>query len=170
MKNIFFLLLLITAFNSSKANAQVYGPSPYYTGFATLYFPTGVFYGYVVNGRAEGLGTYYTVDGSIFQGIFSAGFQNGPGVALLRSSGYVVGCWNGGVYVGQCQQNIANPYNSPQAVRDVVYNVQQSVVPQINQNPQTSTPVPTYNPTAYNVTQINENTTLGKQILSSTRQ
>jgi hypothetical protein len=168
MKKIIFLFTIVILMTSYKAKAQVYGPNPYYTGFTTLYFPTGIFYGYVINGRAEGIGTYYTYDGSFFQGNFSMGFQNGPGVAFLRAYGYVVGCWNGGQYIGICY-NGQNPYNSPQAVQNVVYNVQQSVVPQINQNPQTTTPVPSYNPTAYNVTQIDNTTQLGKQIISSVK-
>jgi hypothetical protein len=155
-------------FFNSKINAQIFSTNPYYTGSATLYFGTGVFYGYLINGKAEGNGTYYFYDGSFFQGNYIQGFQNGPGVAISRFYGAVSGCWNGGVYIGPCQ-NGYNPYNTQQAVQNVVYNVQQAIVPAINQNPQTSTPLQTYNPTAYNVTQVTSDSNLGKKILSDVK-
>ena len=163
------LISLILFFCSFKSSAQVYGPNPFYSGIALLYFPNGVFQGYVLNGRAEGLGTYYMYDGSIFQGNFSMGFQNGPGVAISKIYGYVAGCWNGGNFIGPCQ-NSYNPYLNQQTVQNVVYDVKQNVVNQINQNPQTTTPLPSFNPTDYTVTQLADNSQLGKQVASSLKQ
>ncbi|WP_312075950.1 hypothetical protein [Chryseobacterium sp.] len=165
MKKLICLIFFLANFLILKA--QIFSSNPYYSGYATLHFQTGVYAGNIINGRAQGQGIYYFYDGSIFQGNFMNGFQNGPGVSISRQFGYVQGCWNNGIYYGFCQGTL-NPIMNPQAVQNVINNVQQNIIPQINQNVPTQNQIPSYNPTAYAVTQINSDSELGRQIASQT--
>lgn len=152
-----FILSCVFILTFSTAKSQIYAPGyAGYVGMGTIYYPNGVYQGGVYNGFANGNGVFYWADGSFFSGQFSAGFYNGPGLLVSRLYGYVTGCWSGGVFVGQCV-GVYNPYQTQQAVRSEVQNVQSSL-------PQDSRVV-SRDPDNYSITELNVNSQQAQQLL-----
>lgn len=156
MKHSLFVILIILSI-VTKTNAQIYSPNlAGYAGLGTIFYPNGFYQGGVYNGFANGSGTFYWYDGSFFSGNFYGGFYNGPGIMVSRLYGYITGCWNSGIFMGNCV-NVYNPYINNNAVENEVTRVQQTLP-----NDQRIT---SYDPDGYKITKVDPNTQMGKTLL-----
>jgi len=124
MKKVILISVLIVAFTVTKSNAQVYSPQlAGLNGYYNIFYPYGYYQGQVMNGWANGTGTFYFNDGSFYYGNFYQGWWDGPGVVVSRTFGYVSGCFSMGQYVGVCQ-SVFNPYNDNNSIKNLVTKVQ----------------------------------------------
>ena len=159
MKKAILISVLFAAFNLTKSNAQVFSRQlAGLNGFYNIFYPYGYYQGQVVNGVANGTGTFYFKDGSFYYGNFYQGWWDGPGVVVSRRYGYVSGCFSRGQYMGICQ-NVFNPYNNNNAVQNVVTRVQ-------DEKPNNNQYV-AYDPDGYTITKVDANTEMGKTLLGS---
>lgn len=158
MKKLLLLLFAVVLFSNVKA--QIFSPNLIgQQGVFVIYYPYGYYQGNVYNGYANGLGTFYWTDGTIFNGYFYNGVRNGQGIIVTRY-GYLSGCWGNGNYMGACQ---APPMYNQNSVPSIVRNVQN------NRPTQSSTNYPAISPTNYTVTEIDPSTEMGASVLAGYR-
>jgi hypothetical protein len=158
------VLLALTICFACKAQIM----SPYLAGQNgnfKIFYPYGFYTGNVINGFANGLGSFYWNDGSIFHGNFYGGNQSGPGVLISRVYGYVTGCWINGTYAGACQFGVVNPYINPTTVQNVVNNLQANIPASNPNNPNVT--YNSYDPDGYRVVQVSPNTQMGQSMLGA---
>ena len=155
MKRFSIILLFVGLLAGTSAKAQIYSPQlAGYYGFGTVMYNYGYYQGNLVNGVAHGNGTFYFRDGTIFEGSFSNGWRNGPGVLANPRNGYVSGCWSNGQYLGACG---GNRYDNDRSVRRVV----DDAYDDFNEDAR----FVATSPEGYEIEQGDPNTQMGQQLL-----
>lgn len=161
MKKLILLLLLFSCLLTADADAQrLMSPQLQgYVGIGNIFYPNGFYQGYIYNGVAHGMGTYYFRDGTIFRGNFYDGWKNGPGVLIVPAQGYLNSCWSMGSFVGQqCGSPQQTPsFQSSQSVREVVRETYSDF-------PEEAEFVAS-EPDEYEIIQISSDTQLGRALL-----
>ena len=117
MKKIVFSIVFLAIISLGSANAQIWSAQLRgQNGFATIIgslnysgVPLSIYKGNVVNGVANGYGTWYFINGEIFTGHFYNGWPDGAGV-YFSYYGILKGCWSNGNYVGNCYQEVQSFY------------------------------------------------------------
>ncbi|TYP97035.1 MORN repeat protein [Tenacibaculum adriaticum] len=132
-----------------------------YNGINSIIYPNGYYQGHIYNGVADGIGTYYFKDGTIYYGSFYNGWRNGPGIIIIPHRGFISSCWDmGHLTEQQCKKTQANlpSFNTTISdVKEVVFDI-------YNHFPQTASFEAT-NPDNYEIVQISSNTQLGRELL-----
>lgn len=156
LKAIFLAISFLCLFCACKS--QIYSPNLFrYYGIGTIFYPyVGYYQGWVANGIAHGEGTFYYADGTIFHGIFSNGWRNGPGVVANPYYGYIAGCWTQGIFTGDCQK-ARSLYDSRQNMRQVIS--------EANNNFSNEADFVSTSPEGYEIERIEPNSQLGQQLL-----
>lgn len=163
MRKIIIIFLVFLLFMLNQVNAQqIYSLQLQgFDGIGSVYYQNGFYQGYLSNGIAHGVGTYYFRDGTIFQGWFNNGWRNGPGVVIIPYQGYLPSCWNMGSFIGeQCPdlQTGQNSYSTNVQVRKVISETYSDF-------PNSKVDFVARNPNDYQITQISSSTQLGKTLL-----
>jgi hypothetical protein len=111
MKKLFFIVITsFFAMTTPDLNAQIWSAQlAGYSGYGTIWGqpnaygkPLSIYQGDVINGVANGYGTWYFINGDIFLGTFSNGLPDGPGIYYRYGGGCLQGCWRYGNYAGPC--------------------------------------------------------------------
>jgi hypothetical protein len=151
------LLSIVAIAFTWTAKSQIFSPElAGYNGFGYVHYPNGYYQGNLINGVANGTGTYYHFDGSFYHGNFFRGFWDGPGVLVTRQTGYVSGCFSQGFFVGQCIDAF-NPYQNIEQVQSIVSDVN-------NQIPDNES-YDELDLSDYNITQVSSTTQMGGGML-----
>ncbi len=161
MKTPFSLFIIAFFLYFGEVHAQIFSPQlAGANGIFIIYYPYGYYQGYVINGVANGGGTFYWRDGTFFRESFSKCFYHGPGVIISPHYGYVAGCWSNGVFAGPCQ-NVPNPYTN--------VNTLQQTVAQVQQERPANDDYQAVSPEGYRITRIDPNTQMGQSLLGRSR-
>lgn len=159
MKRKIVVLIGFILLSTTYSPSQVFSYDlAYYNGYGYIMNMAGIYEGYVSDGYAHGLGTFYFYTGAIYHGYFQNGWWNGEGF-LLTYQGYIVGCWNYGNYVGDCQ-NYTSYYDDD----DDEIKIDDSYV-ESNVNTILSSSNTQRSPEGYKITRIDPDTQLGKTLL-----
>jgi hypothetical protein len=150
----FFLMSLFLGMFLPSSQAQIWSRDlrgQY--GFRTITYAYGYYEGYVNDGYADGEGTFYYRDGTIFHGNYYDGYRDGKGVLVSPEDGYLVGYWEDGTYVGcSCRHNQSD-YDED-AVENIVYQQRKKS----ESTTQTS-------PEGYKIKKIEPESRMGKTVL-----
>jgi len=163
MKKMILIGLLFCLFGLTQANAQrIFSPQLQgFNGIGNVFYPNGFYQGQLSNGVAQGAGTYYFRDGTIFRGWFLDGWRNGPGVVIAPFQGYLPSCWNMGNFIGQQCPSLdtgQRNYTSNIEVREVIHD-------SYNDFPDSEADFVASNPDNYEIVKISSNTQLGRTLL-----